>query len=207
MKTWTAKMGTHDISVTSKQLDEFRRLYVSDSDLLSRMSELLWFDIYVLDCEFGISPHDILKSVENLESGEPHSGIKPATPFKNPPLKGLWHKHYFSAPFLVKNISLGLGKNGLTKLVDEIMDPKKSDVITPEMIDELAHRMVHEPVENRDAQGKMTGEWLIFAKYNGKNYYLCLNTHDAGDQLIFDRIHDHCLKEFPDLPNWMKSAP
>ena len=43
------------------------------------MSELMWFDMYVLDKEFGVSPHDILNSVKDLEAGEVQSqGIKPA---------------------------------------------------------------------------------------------------------------------------------
>jgi hypothetical protein len=205
MKTWAANMEGHDISVTGKQLTQFKRLYVPEgSDLSARMSELLWFDIYVLDREFGVSPHQILSSINNLEAGEPHSGIKPATEFKNPPLKGLWHKHFFSALFLATNISLALGKNGLEKLVQEVMDPRKSGTVTPEMIDELAHRVAHEPVENRDKQGKMTGVWIIFAKQDGKNYYLCLNGHNAGDQFIYDRIMQHCLGEFPELPDWIR---
>jgi hypothetical protein len=95
MRTWTAKLRGRDTSVTSDKLAEFRRFYVSDGNLSSRMSELLWFDMYVLDLEFGVSPHDILKSVTNLEAGEPHSGIKPATASKNLPLRGFWHKHFF----------------------------------------------------------------------------------------------------------------
>ena len=48
----------------------------------------------------------------------------------------------------------------------------KSSVITQDMIDELSHRVTHEAVESRDKDGKITGEWLIFAKHDGKNYYL-----------------------------------
>jgi hypothetical protein len=27
---------------------------------------------------------------------------------------------------------------------------------------------------------KLTGEWIIYAHYDGKNYYLCLGTHDRS---------------------------
>jgi hypothetical protein len=206
MATWTAKMKDRDIVITSERLGDFRSFYVSDPDLSARMSDLLWFDMYVLDQEFGVGPHDVLEAVKNLEAGEPHSGVKPATQFRNPPLKGLWHKHFFSAHFLVDNILLALGKNGLSKLVEEVMDPAKSSVITQDMIDELARRATHDAVENRDKQGRITGEWLIFAKHNGKNYYLCLNTHNAGDQFIYDRIMDHCVKQFPKLAEWISAS-
>ncbi|MCK1743189.1 hypothetical protein IVA80_20565 [Bradyrhizobium sp. 139] len=64
MRTWTAKMRGHDVSITSDRLAEFGKFYVSDPDLASRMSELLWLDMYVLDQEFGVGPRDILKSIE-----------------------------------------------------------------------------------------------------------------------------------------------
>lgn len=201
---WTAKMNGHDIVVESEQLASFKKMYVH-GELASRMSDLLLFDTYVLDVEFGVSPHDVLKSIENLEAGEPNSGIKPATKFKNPPLKGLWHKHYFSAHFLLQNISLALGKNGLEKLITEVFEPSKP-IITKGMIEEVAHRAITEQVERRDAEGKITGEWLIFAKHAGKNYYLALNTHGAGDQFIYDRIMTHFSKNFPDLQAWVSAS-
>lgn len=201
---WTAKMDGHDIVVEYDQLEAFKQLYVH-GDLAARMSDLLMFDMYVMDREFGISPHDVLNSIKNVEAGEPHSGIKPATMFKKPPLKGLWHKHYFSAHFLVQNISLALGKNGLEKLISEVFDPSKP-IITKEMIEEVARRATTEQVEQRDAAGKITGEWVIFAKHADKNYYLALNTHGAGDQFIFDRIMEHCPKNFPDLQAWIAAS-
>ena len=64
MKT---RIKGHDISVTSERLMQFKSCYVSeDSDLSSRMSELVWFDMYVLDQEFGVSSYDILESINNL---------------------------------------------------------------------------------------------------------------------------------------------
>ena len=36
------------------------------------------------------------------------------------------------------------------------MDPAKSDVITQEMIDELTHRVIHDPVGDGEAEQKLT---------------------------------------------------
>jgi hypothetical protein len=203
MNNWTATVKDQAFNATSVELRTFQDFYVSDKALLDRMSELLWFDIYVLHHAFGVSPLDILQSILDLEASEPHKGIKPATRFNKPPLKGLWHKHYFSAHFLIKNIQLGLGKHGTENLVNEVFDPSKSNVITRDMINELSQRIAREPFENRQKSGKITGEWIIFAKHDGKNYYLCASTHDAGDQSIHDRIMKHCAREFPDLAAWM----
>lgn len=201
---WTAKMDGHDIVMESKDLEIFKQMYV-DGGIAERMSDLLVFDMYVLDREFGISPQDIIECIKNLEAGEPHNGIKLATMFRKPPLKGLWHKHYFSAHFLAKNISLAHGKNGLEKLVSEVLDPSKP-VITSEMIEELARRATTEHVEKRNAEGKITGEWLVFAKHGGKNYYLSLNTHTDGDQFIYDRIMEHCPRDVPELQAWVAAT-
>ena len=73
------------------------------------------------------------------------------------------------------------------------------------MINELVRRVTNEPLEMRDAAKKLTGEWIVFLKHGGKNYYLCVNTHNAGDQVIYDRIMTHCVRDFPDLPAWLKA--
>jgi hypothetical protein len=99
-----------------------------------------------------------------------------------------------------------LGKSGLEKLVTEVFDPKKSSTITREMTRELAHRVTHEPLEQRNASKRLTGEWIIFIRHDGKNYYLCCNTHNAGDQFIYDRITQHCVRDFPDLLSWLTKA-
>jgi hypothetical protein len=180
-------------------------MYIGTSDLAARMSELFLLDVYVLEAEFGVSPHEILSAINSLEQIEPLTGVKPATQFKFMPLKGLWHKHYFSAQFLVKNIALELGKTGVKKIVTEVLDPTKSKVITPEMIKELARRVTQEPAETRDARKGLTGEWLIYLKHEGSNYYLCCNTHDTSDQFIHDRIMEHCTRDFPDISTWWKA--
>jgi len=210
-RTYTAQLKYRQVKITSHDLAVFRDMYIGTSklvkrmsELAKRMSELIWFDIYVLDAAFGVSPHEILSAIRELEQGELPSGVKPATQFKNLPLKGLWHKHFFSAHFIVQNIILGLGKTGLERLVNEVMDPAKSPVITEEMINELAHRVTYEPVEVRDARKKLTGEWIVYLRHEGKNYYLCVNTHNAGDQFIFDRIKEHCVRDFPELLAWLK---
>jgi hypothetical protein len=82
--------------------------------------------------------------------------------------------------FLLNNILQALGKTGLTRLVHDVVDPAKSPVITKEMLSELTHRIVHDPVEEREAGKKLTGEWIIYLRHEAKNHYLCCNTHDAG---------------------------
>jgi hypothetical protein len=51
----------------------------------------------------------------------------------------------------------------------------------------------------RSREGKLTGHWIVFAEHNGKNYYLCLATHEEGDEVVAERIKDGCCAEFPFL--------
>lgn len=205
-RTYTVQLKDREVAVTSTQLATMRQMYVAD-DLNARMAELLWLDMYILDAVFGVSVHEVLKAIKDVENGDlASSGVKSATQFKHMPLKGLWHKHYFSAHFLVENMVLGLGKNGLEKLINEVMDPTKSPIVTKEMVEELAHRVTEDPVRNRHANKALTGEWVIYVRHGEKNYYLCCNTHDAGDQVIYERIVQNCVRDFPDLLTWLQKA-
>lgn len=205
-RNYTVKLQGSDIKFTSHQLNNLADTYVADTELRSRMSELIWLDMAVLDREFGVSPHDILSSIQELEAGPVPTGTKAPTPFNNLPLKGFWHKHFFSAQFLVKNIQLGLGKDGLEKIINDVMGAPNGSPITEEMIEELAHRIPNDPIESRDAAKKLTGEWVVYLPHDGKNYYMCCNTHQAGDQFIYDRIMEHCIRDFPHLPQWLNGA-
>jgi hypothetical protein len=199
--SYTVTLKERTITVTRQDLAMFRELYLGTSELTSRMSELIWLDMYTMDAAFGVSPHDIVRVIQELEGNAPGSGIKPATRFRRMPLKGLWHKHFFSAHFVPNNILLGFGTNGLRKLVNEA----KSPVITQEMITELAWRIAEEPFKEREAAKKLTGEWIIYLPHDGKKYYLCCSTHEAEDQSIYDRIMEHCVRDFPALPAWLKA--
>ena len=206
MGTWTVFLDSGKLEVTAEQLCQFRDFYIRDSELACRISQLFLLDMYVSDFEFGISPEEVLFSVNELENGETATGAKQATMFKHAPLRGLWHKHFFAARFLVQNITLGLGKDGLRKIVEEVCDPKKSDVITKEMTEEVARRISNDPLEARDSAGKLAGEWIVFVKNGGQNYYLCIVSHDTPDKNTFDRIVEFGVKDFPELHGWIESA-
>lgn len=206
MATWRADLRSGKLALTDDQLGLFGKLYVLDPELLGRMSRSFLFDLYVMDFEFGISPHEILESVKELETGETPTGVKPATQFTRAPLRGLWHKHFFAARFLAHNMILGLRKNGVRDIVESAMHPSKGNVVTREMIEEVAHRVTHEPLEARDAAGKLTGEWIVFARRGGKNYYCCIAGHEFGDEAIFEKVVTLAAKDFPDIADWISES-
>jgi hypothetical protein len=106
--TYTVKLPNGVLKVTTEELSRFRDLYLGPSELASRMSELLCLDIFVFEHQ-GVSPEFVLFAIKDLENGTAYSGTKPEEPFKGKLLKGLWHKHFFDARFMAKNIQTGLG--------------------------------------------------------------------------------------------------
>lgn len=198
-RTYTIFLKNKQLKITSEMLSYFADHCGIDDNYRSRVSELLLLDLFVYITEFSVSSQDVIEELKNLENGDGNTETKLATQFNRPPLAGLWHKHFFTHHFLVQNIQNALKGGKLEALINDVMDPSKSSIITKEMISELSHRVTHEPVEERANNKRLTGEWIIFAKEGGKNYYLCLNTHNVGDQQIADRIHDNCVREFPFL--------
>ncbi len=195
-RTYTVYLRNKQLKITNEELSVFADELGISNTYRDRISELFLLDLFVYVTEMDVSPHDVIEELENLENGDGNTETKPATEFRRPPLAGLWHKHFFTHHFLIPNIQNALKGGKLNDLVNEVMDPSKSPIITREMTSELAHRVTHEPVEERATNQKLTGEWIIFAKDSGKNYYLCLNTHNAGDQQIVDRIRDNCIREY-----------
>ncbi|MFY4022898.1 hypothetical protein [Achromobacter xylosoxidans] len=96
------------------------------------------------------------------------SATKSATQFtkENSPLKGLWHKHYFvnQEYFLKNNI-----ENQRKRYRDFNFNPLGAMVV-------------------RVAEGKVTGEWIVFNREGDRNCYLCLAKHAEGDEAIFERM-------------------
>jgi hypothetical protein len=148
----------------------------------------------------------VLQAIDELEGLVSGSKIKPPSQFKFLPLRGLWHKHFFAARFIAHNIRLGLGENGIEKIVREELGIGEGGIITEEMIARIAHRITSEPIEKRAADGKLTGEWVIYVEHMGQRYYLTCKPHAMGDQVIFDEIARHCERDFPDILKWIDEA-
>jgi hypothetical protein len=139
----------------------------------------------------------IVAEIKALEGGPQSIGTKPATEFTKEPLKGLWHKHFFSAHFVAHNLLDQLSGGRLKALVEKMLDPKKHPVITTELINQLSHEVAIGTFEKREAQGKLTGERIVFAKQAGQNYLLVLVHSQHG--------RSGCLR--PDQVSMFSSVP
>lgn len=147
---------------------------------------------------------DELRALENF-SPLIKSITKPASKFKkNHWLRGLWHKHFASECHIPRNLALHLENN--PGWFEEIFSQVKDDpsIENSDKLSAIIHRTVFEGMEARHKNAKMTGEWIVFAKYESKNYYLTIASHGEDDCDIWDRC-ERCKSEFPNLPILRKS--
>lgn len=202
------RMGTYktrmpdgaEIHAPESALIEFAAEVGLGSIVPDRYSKLFVFKLWLYAHVHGIEIPSILEEMKALE-GLPNKApaTKPATQFVRPPLKGLWHQHFFSARFVGHNIATHMLGKRLEETVKRIFDPVRSPTVTREMIGEMAHAVTHGALEERENQSKLTGEWIVFTKHQGQNYYLTLATHTTEDQQTFDEISSMAYAEFPFL--------
>lgn len=202
---FTVHVGDQALVISNQELKEFAEIHRISRLIPGRYSDLLVLNLYTLERQ-GVPTEVVLREIELLETGQV-SYMKPATPFRKKPLKGLWHKHFLVTfpSSMVLNIRNQLGKNGVKKAIETAFDPNKGDVITREMISDFVERIVSKPYEERANSGSMTGEWLIYAPFNGVNYYLCLASHLQDDSEIYQNIKNVCCREFDWLTDFIEA--
>ena len=68
----------------------------------------------------------------------------------------------------------------------------------------LAHEFTVGAFEKRAGDKEMTGDWVIFAKHEGKNYYLGVSPHTEkntahDDDALYRQLENGSAAEFPFL--------
>lgn len=196
-----------NIAVEWSVIDGFKKRYATE-DLAKRMCTSIWVETIALDQRYGINVLNVLQPIFDLENGSNMSRTKLPTSFTGKILKGLWHKHYFSARFLPGNILAGLGGNGIQKILLDVMGGQIDETrrITKADVREIAQRVVTEPLNRREGTSTLTGEWIIYLPRPDGNYYLTLATHTTTDEEIFQRIETECPRDFPSIMDWINEA-
>jgi hypothetical protein len=150
--------------------------------------------------QFG-EDYDVCREIDALEGLSPHSSTKSPTQFKRPPLHPFWHKHFSTSRHLMRNVGLrwGLEKSGNRDFSAAIETVTREYGDQPDLWPKrLAHRVVLGGLDDRAKKG-MTGDWIIFGKYEGRNFYLGLGTHEEPSDAIYQRLRDESECEFPFL--------
>ena len=187
-------------------VEGLKRHYAGEK-LAQRIATSLWVEAAALNRRYGIDFLSMLQPIFDLENGTNLSRTKTATAFTREPLKGLWHKHFFSARFVAANIAAGLRGKGIEKILIEVLGvPDGSKTISRENVSEIAQRIVEEPLTHRSSMGTMTGEWIIYLPRPEGNIYLSIGTHNTPDDVQYRNILENCSRDFPELVCWLNDA-
>lgn len=176
----------------------------------NRISLLFLLSVFAAYKAGRVDPGQVAREIDALEKGET-TGLKPPIQNRHPPLKGLWHKHYMQPGMasLAMNMQHGLKQYGIPYLAKKVQEAKESGEERFFTIEDVAP-MASDAVQGnwhrlREAE-RLTGEWIVFAKHEGQNYYLTLTTHDK-------RTHEHerqqieniCCREFAFLEDLLRN--
>jgi hypothetical protein len=127
--------------------------------------------------------HAIYDEIGKLERTDTVPSLTKKSRQMRPPLRGLWHKHYFQPSFLPRN------------LIDEteqmVKDGRWEAMFAPhygkyvhEFIDQISHEMVIRAYERRARGRRVTGEFIVYERRaDGSNYYLTLGKHGEWDAI------------------------
>lgn len=193
------------VSFTSEQLELVKREVTGGAPYASRLS----FAFVTRLAKHRDDMPAVLEEIDALEGLRPASRpTKEVEQFKHPPLFPLWHKHFFASRHVLRNtgdrwgISRGQGNRDLDALLTEIATKYGDDPSTWQ--GKLAERFTVDGLFDRADAGRLTGDWIIFGKHGGKNYYLDLAIHEEGRGLanaerLMHKLQAGSQAEFPFL--------
>lgn len=173
---------------------------------LSRISQFFLIQLtsirkYRVYSTFSIT--DVIQDLEGVGRGIKRRENQ----FKHLPLHGFWKAHFFDARFVVRNMINEMGiefkdSPKFSTLLRQAIGDEEKNPSKHGWIGRLSHEMTVGAFEKRARRNALTGEWIIFSKHEGKNYYLCISRHFSGkekDQELFDFLQTLCQHEYPFL--------
>ena len=169
---------------------------------LTRLSTVLLAQAYSFEINRIFDTFDLAQPIKVLEGVCSSDATPPADQFRHAPLTGLYKKHFSSPRFLPTNLLNFLrskeGNRHFNKAWDEAARVSGSQYIDEMFTKHLSHHMVVDPIEIKSTSNEMTGEWVVFHKHEGANYYLTYAFHTETNDAIHKRVVTAC--EFDDLP-------
>lgn len=183
---------------TSSEENDFFKI----TEFRERVSDHLVTQLRDLLEEGRVHIEGIVDEIRYLEGLRDRTRTKKAKRFSGGKLKGLWHTHFFNGDVSeqARNYKKLFQKEGVfEKIYMEIVSQTDDLKAVPR---KLAERIVEKQFDDISNAKAWTGDWVIYAKHNGSNYYLMLVTHsEPGDDtdLIYYEIEEKCKNQFPFL--------
>lgn len=145
----------------------------------------------------------VLDEIDVLENIRRVSRTKPEEKFRHAPLDLFYHKHFSSLRHILWNIGTpwGLRYRGNQRLTDLIREVASEFGQRPDVWPHVLSYKVAVGGYAEQARQGLTGDWIIYGKYDGKNYYLDLATHWEGEesraQNLAEKLRLGSEAEFP----------
>ena len=194
------------------ELKDFAEMIGIEHAAPGRYSLLLLLSLFGGAKSGMLNPHKVIQEILALEGIGPPSQLKPPIQNKHPPLKGLWHKHHLmdGMSSLAMNIEKGLNRYKIPFFQQKIIEAQQageerfmSVADIPMLVNEVVSGNYSRLAENE----ALTGEWLVFAKHEEKNYYLALALHDSETHgALRQQIEAVCCREFGFLQELLERA-
>ena len=172
---------------------------------LSRISTVLLAQAYAFQINHVFDTFDLTQPIKVLEGASTSSGTPTEDRFRHAPLTGLYKKHFTSPRFLPKNILNFLrskeGSRHFNNTWNEAVRLSGSQYINETFTKYLSHHMAVDSIEIKSVSNQMTGEWVVFYKHEGANYYLTFAFHTETNDEIHKRVVIAC--EFDNFPFYL----
>jgi hypothetical protein len=191
-------------SLPRSEITALKNAIAFNAEFAQRLSFALILQL-IYKGQYSQVASSVLREINCLEKGV-ETNTKIAKQFRREPLKPFWHKHFYTSDKLLKNIGIRWnidGENGnkdLDTMIEQVCSEHGDD---PEKIpNSIAQKFVMDALKDRAVQSRLTGDWIVFGKYAGQNYYLRLATHKQGTtdpEGLFQMLKTGSAAEFPFL--------
>ena len=193
--------GSQGLSGTLDDWCQFKSAIFRDRPYVDRIS--IGFTLRMAQLNEFYGEWDcVTRELDYLEGLSNHTKTKPETQFKHPPLHPLWHKHFTNAYHIKMNICSrwSVSRGGNTKLTEVISGVAREYGHDPDLWPKmLSDKLTIEALEHRSSKNELTGDWIIFGKHEGANYYLDTAEHDEDDMEVLEKVRNSSETEFPFL--------
>ena len=197
-------IGNRILSLTD--IDDIKKAVARDYEFASRISTALALRLFFTDSPSG-SLGTELAILEGCTLST--SRTKPATQFYGKALHPLWHKHYF---FAGRDMTFNIDRRWLRskKRLPALLRNHSRNGSKPLEIERMFKDLVDKAIN--DSTHLPSGEWIVFAKVAGQNYYLDVAHHTDAvlpiDELtLITRLRTSCEWEFPEVFRFFPDRP
>lgn len=191
-------------SVSRQDLEAWASEHVGFVGLdLKRISSVLLAQLMQIESGRHFSVFSITDELQTMEGRQAGRGTRPAEPFLGKVLKGLQKKHFTDARFLLENMGAHFGmRNGgnsrLNSAIARAFEQNTSGFVDDQFCNTIAHLCTVAAIEERTRSHRLSGEWIVFHRHQGENFYLTLASHQEADEGVLKRVQMAC--NFDRLP-------